>query len=156
MLRVDEDEFVAGGLGNARNVGGASKAHGHAERNAAGFERLLDGIGEPGGVGLGHLIASFEIVCGCVAKNARPEHWPRTLAQNIGPEHWPRTLAQNVGPSTLAQNAGPRTWPKNMAQRWPSDGPAMTKNNAPRTRRWGPSRGLTRFRVARSAPFVAT
>src|SRR5262245_29966895 len=129
MLRVDEDEFVAGGLGNARNVGGASKAHGHAERNAAGFERLLDGIGEPGGVGLGHLIASFEIVCGCVAKNARPEHWPRTLAQNVGPRtlaqaHWPRTLAQERWP----KNAGPRTWPKNAGPRtWPNAGPAMAQ-----------------------------
>src|SRR5215475_11971330 len=139
MLRVDEDEFVAGGLGDARNVGGSSKAHGHAERNAAGFERLLDGIGEPGGVGLGHLIASFEIVCGCVAKNARPEHWPRTLAQEHSPTNTgPRTLAQehwpkSTGPRTLAQehwpkSTGPRTlaqehWPRNMAQRWPSDGP---------------------------------
>src|ERR1700736_5503572 len=46
MLAIDENEVVAGGLGDARDVAGAPQPHRHAERDAAGLHLLLDRVCE--------------------------------------------------------------------------------------------------------------
>ena len=44
VLAVDENEIVPAGLGNARDIDRAHRAHVHAERDLAGLEKLLERI----------------------------------------------------------------------------------------------------------------
>jgi hypothetical protein len=48
MLRVDEDEIVAGGLGDPGDVAGAPEPHVEAKGRVAGLHALLHRVGEGG------------------------------------------------------------------------------------------------------------